>query len=272
MLAVVEQSPRAVAAGDKQAWLAMFSELAIIEDPVGSAPHISSIYDVKSGRRNNDVLSRFYDAFIQGNRIEFILEQDFVVGNKVLRDLALRLEVNGMQAMVPMHILYELVSERGELKIQRLAAHWEFYPMSLQMMKSNIKGMLGYSNRLTRGLGFSGIMGFMRAVRSVGDKGKASVQEFVESNNSTHSGGLESLFDYGAVLYFGDGASESPEEFLSRKLDLTASKLIAAGNCVSCSLQIQEGTHVYPAAALFEFNWRSRKIDNVRFFSNPVDA
>ena len=44
-LALVERSPKAVAAHDKAGWLAIFAEYNIVEDPVGSRPHISGIYD-----------------------------------------------------------------------------------------------------------------------------------------------------------------------------------------------------------------------------------
>ena len=268
MIAAVEQSPMAVAAGDKEAWLRMFSELAVIEDPVGSAAHVSGVFDVKSGRRSNDVLSRFYDAFIEGNRIEFLIDQDYVVGNRVLRDLALKLEVNGMQATVPMHLMYELVLEKAEFKVQRLSAHWEFFPMSRQMMSSNKGGMLGYSRRLLKELGFTGVMGFMRAVRSVGETGKQTVIQFVGANNSSQLSAIESLFDTKArgITSPADSSFVTPRQFLSQELQLTASKLISAGNRVSCSLQIQRGEELSSGAALFEFNWKTRKLDSVSLF------
>ena len=268
MIAAVAQSPRAVAAGDKAAWLSMFSELAVIEDPVGSAAHISGVFDAKSGRCSNDVLSRFYDTFIEGNRIEFLTDKDYVVGNKVLRDIALKLEVNGMQATVPMHLMYELVMEQAEIKVQRLSAHWEFFPMSRQMMSSNVGGMLGYSLRLLKGLGFTGVIGFMRAVRSVGEAGKQSALQFVRANNSRQPKEVESLFDTNArgITSPVDGSFVTPRQFLSQELQLTASKLISAGNRVSCSLQIQRGEELISGAALFEFNWKTRKLDSVRFF------
>jgi hypothetical protein len=269
MLTAVEQSPRAVAAGDKEAWLDMFSELAVIEDPVGSAPHISSIFDAKSGRRGNDALSRFYNTFIAGNRIEFLTDKDYVAGNKVLRDLALRLEVNGMQATVPMHLLYELVSEQDELKVQRLSAHWEFLPISRQMVSSNVGGMLGYSQRLLKGLGFWGVMGFLRALRSVGATGKQTVARFVAANNSRQLVEIQQLFASRAqgIAFPADSVFITPQQFIDKKIQLTASKLIAAGNRVSCSLELRQGEEIRAGAALFEFDWKTRKLDKLQIFS-----
>jgi hypothetical protein len=269
MLTAVEQSPRAVAAGDKEAWLDMFSELAVIEDPVGSAPHISGIFDARSGRRGNAALVRFYNTFIDGNRIEFLVDKDYVVGNQVLRDLALKLEVNGMQATVPMHLLYELVSEQGELKVRRLSAHWEFFPMSRQMMSSNIGGMLGYSRRLIKELGFSGVSGFLRAVRSVGETGKQTVLRFVAANNARQIAEIDKLFDCEAqgIAFPTDSAFVTPQQFLDEQIHLTATKLIAAGNRVSCSLELRQGEEIRPGAALFEFDWKTKKLDKLQIFS-----
>lgn len=268
MLEAVEQSPIAVAAQDRDGWLEMFARIAIIEDPVGSAPHISGIYDRVAGRRGDDALCRFYDTFIDGNHIEFLVEKDYVMGNKVLRDLALKLQVNGMQATVPMHLLYELIAERGELKVQRLAAHWEFLPMTRQMLGSNWRGMLGYANRLIRRLGIAGVLGFSKAMRSVGGNGKALVAAFIEANNAQNLTGLEALFDPRArgIAFADDEEPRPPSQFLHKGVHLSASKLLSAGNRVSCSLQIEQSGHRRSGAALFEFNWKTRKIDSVQCF------
>ncbi len=42
-LTVVEKSPAAVALHDKAAWLSLFARYNIVEDPVGSRPHLSGV-------------------------------------------------------------------------------------------------------------------------------------------------------------------------------------------------------------------------------------
>jgi hypothetical protein len=49
----VMKSPAAVAAHDKAAWLSIFAELSVVEDPVGSKPHINGAFDARSGPRAN---------------------------------------------------------------------------------------------------------------------------------------------------------------------------------------------------------------------------
>ena len=140
--------------------------------------------------------------------------------------------------------------------------------MSRQMMSSNMGGMLGYSRRLLKELGFTGVMGFLRAIRSVGEAGKQTVLQFVRANNSRRLSETESLFDNQAqgVACPADSSFVTPRQFLSQELQLTASKLISAGNRVSCSLQIQRGEELCSGAALFEFNWKTRKLDSVSLF------
>ena len=122
LLKQVEKSPAAVAIHDKKAWMSIFAQYHIVEDPVGSNPHISGLYDSVSGCRGNDALSRFFDTFIAPNKISFDVKRDIVCGTHVVRDLTINIEMSAkVKAQVPMHLLYELISENGEWKIG--AAH-----------------------------------------------------------------------------------------------------------------------------------------------------
>jgi hypothetical protein len=265
MLALAEQSPAAVAAQDRESWLGIFSSLAVIEDPVGSRPHIGGIYDARSGLRSNATLARFYDTFIDGNRIEFVRERDHVADNLLMRDLSLQLEVNGMQATVPMHLLYELIEEEGALKVQRLNAHWEMLPVTVQMMRSNPAGLLGYGVKLVKGLGVGGVLGFSIGAFGVGSKGKKQFLQFVECNNQ----GAHSDFPFSekprGIRWPENDGWMTPLEFKGLGLNLVPGKLIAAGNRVTCSLEIRRNDQVTHGVAIAEFNRRNGGIDNIRF-------
>src|ERR1035437_759723 len=122
----VMRSPQAVAIHDKDAWLAIFARYNIVEDPVGSTPHVSGVYDCRSGVRGPGPLGRFFDTFIKPMDIVFHVDRDIVCGLGVARDLTIEIRMTPkVTVRVPMHLLYELVDEDGALKIQRLAAHWE---------------------------------------------------------------------------------------------------------------------------------------------------
>lgn len=113
-LDLVNLSPAAVASQDQQAWIALFASNAIVEDPVGSRPHIHREHD------RHGPLSRFYRTFIHGNKIIFNVERDFIKENAVLRDLSMTITMSDkVSVVVPMHLLYELVEQDGALKIQQ---------------------------------------------------------------------------------------------------------------------------------------------------------
>ena len=134
--------------------------------------------------------------------------------------------------------------------------------------------IFGYSRRLTQQLGVFGVLGFIRAARSVGDQGKHAVAAFLQANNTNQLSTLESLFDpqCRGIAFENNSALVSLPDFVLRGTQLTASKLIAAGNQVSCSLQMERGGQIQTGAGLFEFNCKTRNLDNVRLFFEPIDA
>jgi ketosteroid isomerase-like protein len=73
------RSREAVMARDKQAWLEVFAEDAIVEDPIGP-----SIYDPEgTGHRGKEAISAFWDkAIAPTDRIEFHFVDTFECGNE----------------------------------------------------------------------------------------------------------------------------------------------------------------------------------------------
>jgi len=113
LLAQVQKSPAAVAIHDKTAWMSIFAKYHVVEDPVGSKPHIGGVYDAASGQRGHGALSRFFDTFIAPNKISFDVKRDRVCGNHVARDLTINIQMSEkVHAQVPMHLVYELIPSR----------------------------------------------------------------------------------------------------------------------------------------------------------------
>ena len=73
-LDLVKASPATVAAHDRSGWMDLFALYAMVEDPVGGAPHHSGGFDRRSGRRGHTVLGRFYDTYIAPNQVRFAVE------------------------------------------------------------------------------------------------------------------------------------------------------------------------------------------------------
>lgn len=271
-LALVDKSPAAVAAHDKTAWLALFARYNIVEDPVGSSPHITGIYDQRTGYRGRGGLSRFYDTFIAPNTIRFFVERDVVCGLHVVRDLTIEIVMSAkVTVRVPAHLLYELAVEGGELKISRLAAHWELAPMLRQQMASGMPflavGMAAFG-RLWRHQGLSGTAGFMRALSGVGAAGKAQVESFAGCFHNGNLAALEGLFINPAIaIGFPHAQRElSIAACLAEGGTWRFTKLLAAGNVVSATVAYSRPDRQYDGVAIFELERRSLRIAALSFY------
>lgn len=278
LLAQVEKSPAAVAVHDKQAWLSIFAAYHIVEDPVGSAPHIGGLYDAKSGQRGNAALSRFFDTFIAPNHIRFEVERDYVHANHVVRDLTIHISMSDkVQVSVPMCLLYELAEEDGEWRIVRLAAHWELLPMIGQLLGKGmacLPVLAGLSLRMLTLQGIGGMLGFSKAALGVGGKGKARVEAFAEAFNNKQLADVMAVFASDAPMIHWPYGSEAC--YPSRLLDqvdgrVQFSKLLAAGDIITARVSWQQTEQQEKAGvAIFEFNKKSKKISGVKLYFDAV--
>jgi hypothetical protein len=271
-LALVDRSPAAVAAQDKVAWLALFARYSLVEDPVGSSPHITGIYDRLTGYRGSGRLSRFFATFIAPNTIRFHVDRDVVCGLHVMRDLTIEITMSPKVLVhVPVHLLYELTIEGGELKVFRLAAHWELWPMLKQQMATGwpfLKVGSASAGRMLRHLGVAGMAGFMRALSSVGGAGKEKVAQFARYFNARDLKSLESLFaspdiDIG---FPHAGPRLSIAGCVREGGRMSFTKLLAAGNVVSATVARERGGSTDHGVALFELDKRSLLIVALTFY------
>lgn len=169
VLAVVHASPAAVGAHDRAAWIALFTDDYVIEDPVGWRPV------------RGDAIGLFWDTFIAPNDIAFEVARDWCDGLSVVRDvMVVTTLATGVQVRTPAHLLYELVETDAGLRVRRMAAHWEPAPVFAQLMKPrllHIRSMLSMFARMLRHLGLGGTVAFVGAIRSVGRRGKRAVED-----------------------------------------------------------------------------------------------
>lgn len=273
LLAQVEKSPAAVAIHDKQSWMSIFAQYHIVEDPVGSRPHVSGIYDSVEGHRGNGPLSRFFDTFIAPNKISFDVRRDIVCANHVVRDLTIHIQMSDrIHAQVPMHLLYELIQEHGEWKIVRLAAHWELMPMIFQLLGKGPAcfGVLGaLTVRMFKLQGIRGMLGFSRAALNIGRAGKKAAGQFEQAFNTQKLSDLMQVFASDAdVVHWPMGEKPiNPSRLLEAKTArLSLTKVMSAGDTVTASMALTEGDITREGVAIFEFNRRLKKIAAVRLY------
>jgi hypothetical protein len=280
LMDVAMSSPAAVAVKDRAAWMSIFAHYSIVEDPVGSRPHVSGVFDGREGCRSQGPLQRFYDTFIAPNEIKFRVAQDIVVGQTVCRELVIELGMNEkVKAEVPMHAFYQMVQEGGEYKVCRLAAHWELVPMILQVMGKGVSGMtamLSLGWRMVRIQRLGGILGFCLGFRGIHGRGKELVGDFSRALETKNSAWLNSIFhsERSEIHLPSQEVSESqgvqihhPAKFLvDRKISIATSSMISAGYCISCVIDVECDGETHHGIGLFEFNARSRRLDRVKLY------
>ncbi len=112
------RSRQAAVARDKQAWLAVFADDAIVEDPIGP-----SHFDPEgNGHRGKEAIAKFYDMAIAPSELTFNFETTYQcgneeanVGNIVIRSAGYEITVEG--------VFTYRVNDAGEMVALR--AYWE---------------------------------------------------------------------------------------------------------------------------------------------------
>ena len=110
-----------VAARDKEAWLALYAEDTLIEDPVGPSP-----FDPQgAGHRGRDRMSAFWDATIATTeRLDFEIAQSYANGRCVANVGVITATLPGGQQMHTDGVYVYTVAPDG--LITSLRAYWEF--------------------------------------------------------------------------------------------------------------------------------------------------
>jgi steroid Delta-isomerase len=110
----------AVEAGDRNGWLALFAEDAVVEDPIGP-----SAFDPEGkGHRGATAIAAFYDNVIGANEsIKFEIRQSFLCGDEIANVGLIRITVApGVVVEVDGVYTYR---RSPDGKIAALRAYWE---------------------------------------------------------------------------------------------------------------------------------------------------
>ena len=113
-------SQRHVANGDRDAWLALFAEDAVIQDPVGPSP----LDPTGKGRCGKAAIADFWDGVIAKGRVSFDYPKSFAAGDEcAFAGTVINTFPNGQEFRAQGVFVYR-VNEAGELL--SLRAYWEF--------------------------------------------------------------------------------------------------------------------------------------------------
>jgi steroid Delta-isomerase len=113
-----KRSREAAMARDKEAWLALFTDDAIIEDPIGP-----SHFDPEGkGHRGKEALAKFFDMAIAPSQLEFNFVQTYQCGNEEANVGHIVIVASGFRVVADGVFTYR-VNDDG--KIVALRAYWE---------------------------------------------------------------------------------------------------------------------------------------------------
>ncbi len=113
-------SMAAVEAGDRAAWLALFTEDAVVEDPVGP-----SLFDPEgAGHHGREAIAAFYDNVIGINEsIRFSIRDSYLCGDEVANVGTIRINFVGGGAVEVDGVYCYRVAADG--KLGGIRAFWE---------------------------------------------------------------------------------------------------------------------------------------------------
>ncbi|AQA06249.1 ketosteroid isomerase [Mycobacterium sp. MS1601] len=105
-------------ARDKKAWLELFADDAIVEDPIGP-----SHFDPEGrGHRGKEAISAFFDMAIAPSELEFFFRDSYVCGNEEANVGHIVITAQGYRVTAEGVFTYR-VNDDG--KITALRAYWE---------------------------------------------------------------------------------------------------------------------------------------------------
>lgn len=264
VLRAAKASPDLAGQHDKERWLALYADDAVLEDPVGTpASH--------KGRRQGrlgDELGRFYEAFIAASGIEMVPRQDIVSDMHVFRavDIHTTNLKTGLKMKVPANLLYEIVPRDSGLAIRRMQAHWELNRMSRLLMSQGALGIrtIAVMNwSMLRAFGPKWLLAYFKSSqKNVGRAGKELVERLAQLTGHDAAG----AFAPGATVDLPGGANASVTEFLEGCTSLEVRDLLASGPTVSGLATIEWGARRREAGFVADLDPAGSQVHRLRCF------
>ena len=119
---LARRSQAAVAAKDREAWLALFAPDAVVADPIGPSP----LDPAGAGHRGPAAIAAFYDTVIAPNEsVSFEIERSYLCGDEVADVGVIRTVLPGGGHEVVVRGVYTYRAD-GAGRLAALRAFWEF--------------------------------------------------------------------------------------------------------------------------------------------------
>ena len=113
-------------AKDKQNWLDLFADDAIVQDPIGKSP----LDPVGDGHKGKEAIEKFYDTVIANGNIEFNILESIPCANECANFAQIVNVVGDVKIETQMIVIYRVNSND---KIVSLRAFWDYQKMEDQL-------------------------------------------------------------------------------------------------------------------------------------------
>lgn len=121
------KSGQYASAGDKQNWLGLFAEDAVVCDPVGESPLDPS----GEGHRGKAAIEAFWDNVIAAGSMDFQIVASYPAGDECINIVkVVNTYEGGLSVKVDMAVLYQA---NAEGKICSLRAYWDYDTVAQQL-------------------------------------------------------------------------------------------------------------------------------------------
>ena len=115
-------------AKDKQNWLDLFAEEAIVQDPIGKSP----LDPIGDGHKGKEAIEKFYDTVIANGNIEFNILESIPCADECANFAQIVNIVGDVKIETQMIVIYRVNSND---KIVSLRAFWDYKSMEEQLLK-----------------------------------------------------------------------------------------------------------------------------------------
>ena len=113
-------------AKDRQNWLNLFAEDAIVQDPIGKSP----LDPVGDGHKGKEAIEKFYDTVIANGNIEFNILESIPCADECANFAQIVNVVGDVKIETQMIVIYRVNSND---KIVSLRAFWDYQKMEDQL-------------------------------------------------------------------------------------------------------------------------------------------
>ena len=113
-------------AKDKEKWLGLFDENAIIQDPIGQSP----LDPIGNGHQGIQAIEKFYDTVIANGNIEFTIVESIPCADECANYVEIVNKVGDIKIETKMIVIYRVNSQN---KIVSLRAFWDYKKMEGQL-------------------------------------------------------------------------------------------------------------------------------------------